>query len=61
LLHGVEDKFIDFEKNGKVIYRNANEPKKLIPVAGADHSDIPSKMGEKNYLSTVSDFILNGK
>lgn len=59
ILHGVEDKFIDMEKNGKVLYQNANEPKKFIAVQGADHSQIPAKMGEGNYLAAVRDFIEN--
>jgi len=59
ILHGVDDKFIDMEKNGKVLFRNANEPKTFIAVPGADHSQIPSKMGEVNYITTVKNFVLN--
>ena len=58
ILHGVDDKFIDIEKNGKVIYRNANEPKKFIAVPEADHSEVPWKMGEAVYIDTVKNFIL---
>ncbi|MDD8018819.1 MAG: alpha/beta hydrolase [Bacteroidota bacterium] len=58
LLHGVDDKFIDFEKNGRVLYANANDPKTLVTVPGADHSNVPQKMGEAVYLSTVSNFIM---
>lgn len=58
ILHGVDDKFIDLEKNGKVLYQNANDPKKFIAVPGADHSQIPAKMGEANYIQTVKDFII---
>lgn len=61
LLHGIDDKFIDLEKNGRVIFRNANDPKKLITVIGAGHSDLPEKMGELNYLSTVKNFVLTGQ
>ena len=59
IIHGVDDKFIDMEKNGKVLFRNANDPKTFIAVPGADHSQIPAKMGEALYCSTVKDFILN--
>ncbi len=59
ILHGVNDTFIDLEKNGNVLYRNANDPKVIIPVSGADHSDIPAVMGEHVYISTVKSFILN--
>ena len=60
ILHGVEDKFIDMEKNGKVLYRNANDPKVFIAVPGADHSQVPAKMGEENYIATVRGFIESG-
>lgn len=59
ILHGVEDKFIDMEKNGKIIYRNANDPKTFIAVPGADHSEVPWKMGEAVYVSEIKNFILN--
>jgi len=59
ILHGTDDKFIDMEKNGKVLFENANEPKKFIAVSGADHSQIPAKMGEENYIATVRNFIEN--
>ncbi len=59
ILHGVDDKFIDMEKNGKVIYQNANETKKFIAVPGADHSEVPWKMGETIYLSEIKNYILN--
>jgi len=58
IIHGVDDKFIDMEKNGKAIYRNANEPKKFIAVPGADHSEVPWKMGEAIYISEIKKFIL---
>jgi fermentation-respiration switch protein FrsA (DUF1100 family) len=59
IVHGTDDKFIDMEKNGKILFRNANDPKTFIAVPGADHSEIPSKMGDALYLSTVKNFILN--
>ncbi len=59
VLHGVDDKFIDMEKNGKVIYRNANEPKTFIAVPGADHSEVPWKMGEAVYIDEIKNFILH--
>ncbi|MEW5800325.1 MAG: alpha/beta hydrolase, partial [Bacteroidota bacterium] len=60
ILHGVNDTFIDMEKNGKVLYANANDPKKFISVQGADHSEVPAKMGESVYLQTIKDFVLFG-
>jgi len=58
LMHGEGDTFIDIEKNGAVVFANANEPKKFIRVPGANHSEIPDKMGVHNYIDTVKTFIL---
>lgn len=57
ILHGTDDKFIDIDKNGKVLFNNANNPKKFLAVLGAGHSDIPPKMGESVYLQTVRLFV----
>lgn len=59
IMHGTDDSFIDMEKNGKVLFRNANEPKRFIAVPGADHSQVPWKMGEAAYIATVRNFILS--
>ena len=58
IMHGESDKFIDIDKNSKVIFDNANLPKKFIRVPGADHTEIPAKLGEANYISIVQQFIL---
>ena len=42
-----------------MLYDYANKPKVFIRIAGANHIDIPEKIGEYQYLLTVSDFILN--
>ena len=57
LLHGEGDTFIDLEQNGRVVFDNANEPKTFIRVPGANHSEIPQKMGEMEYINTVGNFI----
>ena len=57
LMHGVDDKFIDIEKNGAVVFNNANPPKQFISVPGADHEGVPGAMGESNYVFTVRSFI----
>ena len=59
IIHGESETFIDIDNNSQEIYNNANKPKEFIPVAGANHTYIPEKMGEHQYLFTVSDFILN--
>ncbi len=53
ILHGVDDKFIDIDKNGAVVYANANEPKRFIRVPGADHTNVPQKMGTANYIDAL--------
>lgn len=57
LMHGIDDKFIDLEKNSAVIFRNANDPKEFIRVPGADHPNLPAAMGETAYCDTVKNFI----
>jgi len=61
LIHGIDDTFIDYSKNALVLYANAHEPKKLIPVPRAGHSTVPQSMGDENYISTVRDFVLTKK
>jgi fermentation-respiration switch protein FrsA (DUF1100 family) len=58
LMHGVDDRFIDIDKNGAVVFNNANPPKQFIRVPGADHEGVPGAMGESEYISTVRTFIL---
>ncbi len=58
LMHGEGDTFLDINKNGAVIFANANEPKEFIRIPGANHSEIPDKMGIQNYIDTVRTFIL---
>jgi len=57
LMHGESDKFIDIQQNGQVVFDNANEPKTFIRVKGADHSQVPEKMGEENYITIVRECI----
>ncbi len=58
ILHGVDDLFIDMEKNGKVLFAKAADPKRFIAVPGAGHSNVPATMGEALYQTTIRDFIL---
>lgn len=58
IIHGESDKFIDIDKNSTVIFTNANQPKQFVRVPGADHSEIPTKLGEANYINLVQQFIL---
>ena len=58
LLHGVDDTFIDIDRNAQVIYDNANPPKVFLRVPGANHSEIPDKLGIEQYILTVAGFLL---
>jgi fermentation-respiration switch protein FrsA (DUF1100 family) len=58
LLHGEIDSFIDIDKNSGMIYENANNPKRFVRVPGANHTNIPWKMGEQQYSELVTAFIL---
>ena len=57
LLHGEDDDFVRYRDNGRVVFENANEPKKLIVVPGASHTDIPQTMGVDRYLKEVEEWI----
>lgn len=57
LLHGEEDDFVRYRDNGKVVFENAPDPKSLILVPGARHSDIPETMGLDAYRDAVADWI----
>jgi fermentation-respiration switch protein FrsA (DUF1100 family) len=58
IMHGEADNFIDIEKNGAVVFNNANQPKQFIRVPGADHEGIPATWGADNYVSAIKQFIL---
>lgn len=56
LLHGEEDDFVRFRDNGKIVYENAPDPKKLILVPGAGHTDIPQTMGIETYQNAIREW-----
>ncbi|MBN2009607.1 alpha/beta hydrolase [candidate division KSB1 bacterium] len=57
LLHGEADEFVRFRDNGKVIFENAPDPKKLVLIKDANHTDIPETMGVNTYLETLKAWI----
>jgi hypothetical protein len=57
LMHGESDSFIDIQQNGQVVFDNANEPKTFLRIQGANHSEIPQKMGVDQYIDVVRKFI----
>lgn len=58
VIHGIDDKFVDIEKNGAVVFNNATPPKQFIRVPGADHSDVPAKLGEERYIIAIREYVL---
>jgi fermentation-respiration switch protein FrsA (DUF1100 family) len=57
LLHGLDDDFVRYRDNGRIVFENANEPKKLITVPGAGHTNVPQTMGVDRYLEEVEAWI----
>ncbi|MBC8145150.1 MAG: alpha/beta hydrolase, partial [bacterium] len=57
VLHGEEDDFVRFRDNGQVIFDNAKDPKRLIAVPGATHTDVPQTFGVARYLDTLRAWI----
>ncbi|WP_257453132.1 alpha/beta hydrolase [Archangium lipolyticum] len=55
LLHGAEDDFVRPEFSER-LYSVAHEPKRLVLVEGADHDDVPLRMGV-DYAPTLADFL----
>lgn len=57
-IHGTNDNFLNIKTHGELVYKNYNGSyKEAHRVDGADHGEIPVKMGFDNYLNTLSTFI----
>jgi hypothetical protein len=56
LLHGTSDDFVRPEFS-KLVYDNANEPKRLILVEGATHGRVPEVLGDGVYVSTITEWV----
>lgn len=54
-MHGDVDDYVP-PKYSQALYDAHPGPKKLVWVAGADHSNVPQKMGEESYAQLVKDF-----
>lgn len=57
LMHGSDDDFVRYRDNGKVVFDNAPEPKTLIVVNGAVHTNVPETMGIGEYLNALRGFL----
>jgi pimeloyl-ACP methyl ester carboxylesterase len=57
-IHGTSDNFLNIETHGEVVYKNYNGSyREAHRIDGADHGEVPEKMGFENYLNTLSTFI----
>lgn len=57
-IHGTNDNFLNINSHGEVVYKNYHGIyQEAHRIAGADHGEIPVKMGFDNYLNTLSTFI----
>ena len=55
IIHGTKDSVIP-HGHGKELFELANEPKRFIPVDGADHNDLVIVMGAERYLKMIEEF-----
>ncbi|MBI2721662.1 MAG: alpha/beta hydrolase [Bacteroidetes bacterium] len=57
-MHGKADNFLNYKTHGEVVYKNYNGIyKENFLVEGADHGEVPRKMGYEKYLKVIGDFI----
>ena len=57
-IHGTNDNFLNIKTHGEVVYKNYKGLyQEAHRIDGADHGEIPVKMGFVNYLNTLSTFI----
>ncbi len=55
ILHGTQDRLIPFW-HAEALYQAARDPKRLIPIEGADHNDLLQVAG-KRYLPILQQFV----
>jgi fermentation-respiration switch protein FrsA (DUF1100 family) len=57
-IHGTNDNFLGIKTHGEVVYKNhGGTYKEAHRIDGADHGEVPEKMGFESYLNTLSAFI----
>jgi fermentation-respiration switch protein FrsA (DUF1100 family) len=57
LLHGSRDDLVRFRDNGRVVWENAPQPKRLVLVEGARHDNVPQTLGLDHYRRILTDWI----
>jgi fermentation-respiration switch protein FrsA (DUF1100 family) len=55
VIHGTEDRVIPFS-HAKQLYKQANQPKQVVAIAGADHNDLMEVAGLK-YRDALIEFV----
>ncbi|WP_114779511.1 alpha/beta hydrolase [Botryobacter ruber] len=57
-IHGIDDDFLSIHTHGEIVYQNyGGSQKTAIRVPGADHDEVPLKMGFNEYLAAINNFI----
>lgn len=58
-LHGTADLFLNYKTHGEVVYNQyKGSYQEKFMVDGADHGEVPQKMGFEKYLEVVGSFII---
>lgn len=58
-IHGKDDHYCNLETQGQLVYNNYQGTyKESFLIDGADHEDVPVKMGFDKYKEAIGDFIL---
>jgi pimeloyl-ACP methyl ester carboxylesterase len=57
-IHGLNDNFLSYKTHGEVVYKNyhGTYSEKFL-VDGADHGEVPAKMGFEKYLEVLGKFV----
>lgn len=57
-IHGNNDNFLNYKTHGQIVFNNYKGTyKEFFIVDGADHGEVPAKMGFDKYLEVVGKFI----
>jgi len=57
LIHGDADDFIPYQTDGRIVFENAPQPKRLEIIHGANHTTIPQTMGLEAYRDSILSFV----
>lgn len=57
-LHGLSDSFLSYATHGEVVYKNySGVYARKFMVEGAEHGEVPEKMGFEKYNRSITEFI----